>query len=108
MRAFGSTYQQMTRYAPDPVLVEAGDRLDGWELVAAPGHADGQLVLLKDGLLVAGDHLLPRITPAIGLWPDSSPDPLGDYLAALAEPPATPPPPGHGLQRRRPPPASAG
>ena len=99
MRAFGAHYQQMTRYAPDPVLVEAGDRLDGWELVAAPGHADGQLVLLKDGLLVAGDHLLPRISPAIGLWPDSSPDPLGDYLAALAELPARAPRlafPGHG------------
>ena len=85
MRSFGQMYREMTRYEPDPILVEAGDRLDGWELVAAPGHADGQLMLLKDGLLVAGDHLLPRISPAIGLWPDSSPDPLGDYLDALAE-----------------------
>ncbi len=83
MRTFGEMYQQMTRYEPDPILVEAGDRIDGWELVAAPGHADGQLMLLKDGVLVAGDHLLPRISPAIGLWPDSSPDPLGDYLGAL-------------------------
>ena len=85
MRSFGQMYRDMTRYAPDPIFVEAGDRLDGWELVAAPGHADGQLMLLKDGILVAGDHLLPRISPAIGLWPDSSPDPLGDYLGALAE-----------------------
>ena len=85
MRAFGALYQQMTRYQPDPLLVEPGDSLDGWELVPAPGHADGQLMLLKDGLLVAGDHILPRISPAIGLWPDSSPDPLGDYLAALAD-----------------------
>jgi glyoxylase-like metal-dependent hydrolase (beta-lactamase superfamily II) len=99
MRTFGQMYREMTRYAPDPALVEAGDRLDGWELVAAPGHADGQLILLKDGLLVAGDHLLPRITPAIGLWPDSSPDPLGDYLAALADLPGLAPRlafPGHG------------
>jgi len=85
MRSFGRMYREMTRYAPDPVLVEPGDQLGGWELVAAPGHADGQLMLLKDGILVAGDHLLPRISPAIGLWPDSSPDPLGDYLGALAE-----------------------
>ncbi len=99
MRAFGAQYQQMTRYARDPVLVEPGDRLDGWELVPAPGHADGQLMLLRDGLLVAGDHLLPRISPAIGLWPDSSPDPLGDYLTALAELPRWAPRvafPGHG------------
>ena len=99
MRTFGEHYQHMTRYAPDPVLLEAGERLDGWELVAAPGHADGQLMLLKDGLLVAGDHLLPRISPAIGLWPDSSPDPLGDYLASLAALPERAPRlafPGHG------------
>jgi glyoxylase-like metal-dependent hydrolase (beta-lactamase superfamily II) len=99
MRTFGLTYQHMTRYAADPVLVEPGERLDGWELVPAPGHADGQLMLLKDGILVAGDHLLPRISPAIGLWPDSSPDPLGDYLAALADLPGRAPRlalPGHG------------
>jgi glyoxylase-like metal-dependent hydrolase (beta-lactamase superfamily II) len=34
-------------------------------------------------VLVAGDHLLPRISPAVGLYPDSRPDPLGDYLASL-------------------------
>lgn len=99
MRTFGRMYRELTRFAPDPALVEAGDRLDGWELVAAPGHADGQLMLLKEGLLVAGDHLLPRISPAIGLWPDSSPDPLGDYLGALAGLPALAPRlafPGHG------------
>jgi glyoxylase-like metal-dependent hydrolase (beta-lactamase superfamily II) len=97
MRSFGRMYREMTRYAPDPALVEAGDHLDGWLLVAAPGHADGQLMLLKEGLLVAGDHLLPRISPAIGLWPDSSPDPLGDYLDALAAlPEAHIAFPGHG------------
>ena len=52
--------------------------------MAAPGHADGQLCLLKDGVLVAADHLLARITPTVGLWPASRADPLGDYLAALA------------------------
>ena len=41
---------------PDPR--RGGRALDGWELVAAPGHADGQLCLLKDGVLVAADHLL--------------------------------------------------
>ena len=51
--------------------------------MAAAGHADGQLCLLKDGVLIAADHLLARITPTVGLWPASRPDPLGDYLAAL-------------------------
>ena len=57
--------------------------LHGWEIVAAPGHADGQLTLLKDGVLIAADHLLARITPTVGLWPASRPDPLGDYLGSL-------------------------
>lgn len=78
-----SVYRPFIRYQRDPVLVEAGESVDGWELVAAPGHADGQLCLLKDGVLIAADHLLARITPTVGLWPASRADPLGDYLAAL-------------------------
>jgi len=78
-----SLYRPFIRYQRDPVLVEAGEQLDGWELVAAPGHADGQLCLVKEGILIAADHLLPRITPTVGLWPASRADPLGDYLGAL-------------------------
>jgi glyoxylase-like metal-dependent hydrolase (beta-lactamase superfamily II) len=78
-----SVYRPFVRYQRDPLLVEAGEHVDGWGLVAAAGHADGQLCLLRDGVLIAADHLLPRITPTVGLWPASRPDPLGDYLAAL-------------------------
>lgn len=78
-----SVYRPFIRYQRDPTLIEAGEHVDGWKLVAAPGHADGQLCLLRDGVLVAADHLLPRITPTVGLWPASRADPLGDYLAAL-------------------------
>ena len=78
-----SVYRPFIRYQRDPILVGAGELVDGWELVAAPGHADGQLCLLRDGVLVAADHLLGRITPTVGLWPASRPDPLGDYLDAL-------------------------
>ena len=78
-----SVYRPFIRYQRDPILVEAGEQVDGWELVAAPGHADGQLCLLRDGVLVAADHLLGRITPTVGLWPASRSDPLGDYLGAL-------------------------
>jgi len=78
-----SVYRPFVRYQRDPRLVEAGEHVDGWELIAAPGHADGQLCLIRDGVLVAADHLLGRITPTVGLWPASRPDPLGDYLAAL-------------------------
>jgi glyoxylase-like metal-dependent hydrolase (beta-lactamase superfamily II) len=76
-------YRPFIHYQRDPILVEAGEHVDGWELVAAPGHADGQLCLFRDGILIAADHLLDRISPTVGLWPASRADPLGDYLAAL-------------------------
>jgi len=79
----GALYRPFIRMVPDPEPVEGGAFLDGWELVAAPGHADGQLTLLRDGILIAADHLLQPISPSVGLWPESRPDPLGDYLDAL-------------------------
>jgi glyoxylase-like metal-dependent hydrolase (beta-lactamase superfamily II) len=79
----GDVYRPFIRFQRDPLLVDDGDRLDGWELVAAPGHADGQLCLLKEGILVSADHLLGRISPTVGLWPASRPDPLGDFLESL-------------------------
>ncbi len=79
----GDVYRPFIRFQRDPVLVDEGDRLDGWELVAAPGHADGQLCLVKGEVLVSADHLLGRISPTVGLWPASRPDPLGDFLGAL-------------------------
>ncbi|MDH4176668.1 MAG: MBL fold metallo-hydrolase [Thermoleophilia bacterium] len=75
--------RSVVHFVEDPELVDDGDDVGGWEVVASPGHADGQLTLLRDGVLVAGDHLLAPITPAIGLWPASSADPLGDYFASL-------------------------
>lgn len=79
----GVLYDQLVRYAHDPRLLDDGDVVEGWQVIAAPGHADGQLTLCKDGVLVAADHLLARITPAVGLWPESRSDPLGDFLASL-------------------------
>lgn len=50
-----------------------------------PGHADGHLCLLResDGVLLSGDHLLPKITPNVSLFPEFRPDPLRDFLASL-------------------------
>jgi glyoxylase-like metal-dependent hydrolase (beta-lactamase superfamily II) len=51
-----------------------------------PGHTDYHAVLIdeRDGVLFAGDHVLPRITSNIGLYPSSRDDPLGDFLGALS------------------------
>ena len=65
-------------------LLDDGDEIDGWRVMVLRGHADGHIVLLRDGVLIAGDTILAGITPAIGLYPRSRPDPLGDYFETLA------------------------
>jgi glyoxylase-like metal-dependent hydrolase (beta-lactamase superfamily II) len=54
---------------------------------ATPGHTRGHLVYFEhqDGLLFAGDHILPHITPSIGLEPATVASPLGDYLGSLRD-----------------------
>jgi glyoxylase-like metal-dependent hydrolase (beta-lactamase superfamily II) len=79
----GHAFAPFIRFAPDPDLLYEGSELDGWQVLDLPGHADGHVGFLRDGVLVGGDHLLARITPAVGLYPESRPDPLGDYLASL-------------------------
>ena len=70
-------------WVEDPELLDAGDEVDGWRVEVLRGHADGHIVLLRDGVMIAGDTILGGITPAIGLYPNSRPDPLGDYLQTL-------------------------
>jgi glyoxylase-like metal-dependent hydrolase (beta-lactamase superfamily II) len=65
-------------------LLEHGDDVDGWRVELLPGHADGHIALFRDGVMIAGDTILGGITPAVGLYPNSRPDPLGDYLGSLA------------------------
>src|SRR5262249_11470891 len=50
-----------------------------------PGHSPGHITLFEkeSGLLFAGDHILPDLSPNIGLHPQSTPDPLHDYLSGL-------------------------
>ena len=50
-----------------------------------PGHSPGHVCLYgaAAGLLFAGDHMLPELSPNIGLHPQSTPDPLHEYLDGL-------------------------
>jgi glyoxylase-like metal-dependent hydrolase (beta-lactamase superfamily II) len=70
-------------WARDPELLDEGDEVDGWHVEVLRGHADGHIVLLRDGVMIAGDTILSEITPTIGLYPRSRPDPLGDYFVTL-------------------------
>ncbi|CAO5184933.1 MBL fold metallo-hydrolase [Frankia sp. AiPs1] len=53
--------------------------------VPTPGHTRGHVVFhnAEQRLLFAGDHVLPTITPSIGLSPDPGPLPLGAFLDSL-------------------------
>jgi glyoxylase-like metal-dependent hydrolase (beta-lactamase superfamily II) len=68
----------------EPGAIELQDRI--LEVVATPGHTSGHIVFRDDaaGLLFAGDHVLPHITPSIGLEPVPAPSPLDDFLTSLA------------------------
>jgi len=50
-----------------------------------PGHSPGHICLydVSEKLLFAGDHMLPDLSPNIGLHPQSTPDPLHEYLDGL-------------------------
>jgi len=87
-------------------FVEDGQEIElaaeRYRVLWVPGHSDGLINLFRerDGVFLASDHVLPRITPNIGLYSETDrPDPLGDYLNSLAKVkdlPATTVLPGHG------------
>lgn len=79
---------------PHPATIHtlvAGDTLEIGErrftILHAPGHSDGQLIFYDaaDKLMLSGDHILMKITPNIGLWPDTEPDPLGRFMRSLRD-----------------------
>lgn len=55
-------------------------------VVATPGHTVGHVVFddAANGLLFAGDHVLPQITPSISLEAVNPRNPLGAFLDSLA------------------------
>jgi glyoxylase-like metal-dependent hydrolase (beta-lactamase superfamily II) len=79
---------QVTMAEPD-VLFEDGRTVDvpGWDLrtVWTPGHSPGHVCFYSGThqLLLSGDHVLPRITPNIGVHTQQFPNPLGNYLESL-------------------------
>jgi glyoxylase-like metal-dependent hydrolase (beta-lactamase superfamily II) len=56
-------------------------------VLPTPGHAPGHICLYEPArkLLFSGDHILPTITPHVGLHPQSGSNPLGDYLDSLEQ-----------------------
>ncbi|HZR44573.1 MAG TPA: MBL fold metallo-hydrolase [Ktedonobacteraceae bacterium] len=87
-------------------LVEDGQEIElvgeRYRVFWVPGHSDGHICLFRerDGVFLAADHVLPRITPNVGLYSEyNRANPLGDYLDSLRKVehlPASIVLPGHG------------
>ena len=113
LNSFEDQYTQLRRYGAAELLERLQrwtgerydkaelpwDRPDGWlddgdrialydralDVIATPGHTQGHVVLrdAAAGLLFAGDHILPHITPSIGFEPVPTELPLRAYLHSL-------------------------
>jgi glyoxylase-like metal-dependent hydrolase (beta-lactamase superfamily II) len=71
--------------APDHFM-DDGDiiRVGSFELevITTPGHTPGHCVLYlrQQQLMIVGDHLLPKITPHVGVFPGGPTNPLADFI----------------------------
>jgi glyoxylase-like metal-dependent hydrolase (beta-lactamase superfamily II) len=78
-------------YAPPDTWLDEGTDIEltsrRLTLLHTPGHTHGHVVFHdpEAGLLFAGDHVLPHITPSIGFEAAVPPQPLRDYLDSLAK-----------------------
>ncbi len=89
LRMAPAALDDLMRMVEPDRLVNDGDRLPvpGRDVRAVwtPGHTPGHLCLhdADAGVLLTGDHLLPRISPNIGVHRAADGDPLSSYLASL-------------------------
>jgi len=73
---------------PD-VILRGGETISNgtfsFQVLWTPGHSPGHISLYEPSqkILISGDYILPTITPHIGLYPQSSINPLDDYLKSL-------------------------
>src|SRR5690606_15838297 len=78
-----SSYELPDRWITGRTEIDLAER--ALLAVPTPGHTRGHLVFADPAarLLLSGDHVLPHITPSIGLEPGRSDLPLGEFLESL-------------------------
>jgi len=87
----GNTYRPLVAGLPDTVdYMGENDRLRiggrDWRIIVGRGHAPEHACLYcpSDGLLIAGDQILPRISSNVSVRPEEPDgDPLAQYLESL-------------------------
>ena len=70
------------------VRLQDGDALNiggrTWRIVTGRGHSPEHSCLVADGLMIAGDQVLPRITSNVSVYPtEPRADPLRDWLDSI-------------------------
>lgn len=100
-RAVWALPQSYTRLSDGDVLSIGGDE---WRVVTGSGHSPEHVCLWRasDGVFIAGDQILPRISSNVSVWPtEPLQDPLDDWMRSLDKLEALLPPetlilPSHG------------
>jgi glyoxylase-like metal-dependent hydrolase (beta-lactamase superfamily II) len=87
LRATDFIHDLYVDFRPDVVLSGVRGPLPaggGWEWIHTPGHSPGHVTVHHPGrrILIAGDHVLPHISPNIGADLYAA-DPLSEYLDSL-------------------------
>ncbi len=74
---------------PQVKFLQAGEMIrlgnHRYQIYHTPGHADGHLSFYQPErrIMIAGDFLLPKISPNISLWPKCYPNPLALFFETL-------------------------
>jgi glyoxylase-like metal-dependent hydrolase (beta-lactamase superfamily II) len=78
-----TNWEDPDRWLPDGLDIPLATRT--LRVIATPGHTRGHVVFHdpQSNALFAGDHVLPHITPSIGIELERPPSPLRDYIASL-------------------------
>lgn len=77
-------WEEPDEWIEDDVVIELRER--SLHSLHTPGHTQGHVVFHDEhaGILFAGDHVLPHITPSISFEPAPGPLALDDYLRSLS------------------------
>jgi len=81
--------ERFVAFAPPDIRLYGGEIIStgrfSFQVIWTPGHSPGHICLYEPAprILISGDNILPTITPNVGLHPQSSKNPLGDYLNSL-------------------------
>ena len=80
---------EFVAYILPDIILRGGETIStglfSFQIIWTPGHSPGHICLYEPAqkILISGDHILPTTTPNVGLHPQSTENPLGDYLKSI-------------------------